>query len=101
MAPHMVCVLPYLNSNAQVRRLRISVPLGECLIDGQKYFLPDDLPPAAGEELWPFSRIQRDWIEGNTLFASVASGFSLNGRHHDICRRDNRHSPIKAPDLLI
>ncbi len=27
MAPHMICVLPYLNSNAQVRHLRISVPL--------------------------------------------------------------------------
>ena len=33
------------------------MPLAECLVDGQKYFLPDDLQPAAGEELrslfWP------------------------------------------------
>jgi hypothetical protein len=53
---HMICVLPFLNSNAQVRRLRISVPLIECLLDNQKYFRPDELPPAAGEELRSLSR---------------------------------------------
>jgi hypothetical protein len=41
-------VLPFLNSNAQVRRLRISVPLTECLVDNEKYFRPDELAPAAG-----------------------------------------------------
>jgi hypothetical protein len=46
MPPHMVRVLPSLNSNAQVRRLRISVPLIEVLLDGEKYFRPGDL--AAG-----------------------------------------------------
>ena len=51
MVPHMICVLPFLTTACQVRRLRISVPLAECLVDGQKYFLPDDLQPAAGEEL--------------------------------------------------
>jgi hypothetical protein len=52
----MICVLPYLNSNAQVRHLRISVPLVECLVDGVRYFRPDDLPPPAGEELRPLFR---------------------------------------------
>jgi hypothetical protein len=56
MVPHMICVLPYLNSNAQVRHLRISVPLVPGLLDGEKYFRPDDLPPPAGDELRPLSR---------------------------------------------
>ena len=51
MVPHMICVLPFLTTACQVRRLRISVRLVESLVDGQKYFLPDDLPPPAGEEL--------------------------------------------------
>jgi hypothetical protein len=56
MPPHMICVLPYLNSNAQVRHLRITVPLVECLVDGVRYFRPDDLPPPAGDELRPLLR---------------------------------------------
>ena len=56
MTPHMICVLPYLNSNAQVRHLRISVPLVPGLVDRRKYFLPGELPPAAGEDLRPLSR---------------------------------------------
>ena len=51
--PRMVRLYPYLNSNAQVRHLRISVPMVEPLLDGQKYFRPDALPPPAGEELRP------------------------------------------------
>ena len=53
MSPHMVCLLPYLNSNAQVRHLRITVPLVAPLLDNLKYFLPDDLPPPSGDELRP------------------------------------------------
>ena len=56
MVPHMICVLPFLTTACQVRRLRFSVPLVACLVDGQKYFLPDDLPPAAGEEFRPLFR---------------------------------------------
>jgi hypothetical protein len=37
MQLHMICVLPLLTTACQVRRLRISVPLVECLVDGQKY----------------------------------------------------------------
>jgi len=54
--PRMVRLYPYLNSNAQVRHLRISVPMVEPLLDGQKYFRPDALPPPAGEELRPLLR---------------------------------------------
>ena len=56
MAPHMICVLPYLNSNARVRHPRVNVPLVPGLVDGQKYFLPSDLPPATGEDLRPLFR---------------------------------------------
>ena len=38
-------------SESGVRRRRISLPLIPDLVDGRKYFLPGDLPPAAGEEL--------------------------------------------------
>ena len=32
------------------------MPLTECLVDGVRYFRPDDLPPAGGEELRPVLR---------------------------------------------
>ncbi len=50
------CVLPFLSSNGQVRHLRISLPLVACLVDGVRYFRPDDLPPPAGDDLRPWSR---------------------------------------------
>ena len=56
MQPHMVRVYPFLTTACQVRHLRISVPLVACLLDGQKYFRPDDLPPPTGEELRPLLR---------------------------------------------
>jgi hypothetical protein len=50
MLPRMVIVLPHL-----IRRVRISLPLVPALLDGRRYFRPDDplLPPAAGEKLQP------------------------------------------------
>jgi hypothetical protein len=51
MTPHMISLTPHLTSAYQVRRMRISVPLIEALIDNERYYMPDDLPPAAGEEL--------------------------------------------------
>ena len=56
MAPHMISIVMHLTTTCQVRRLRISVPLVESLLDGQKYFRPDDLPPPAGEDLRPLYR---------------------------------------------
>jgi hypothetical protein len=52
----MICVFPFQTSVGTIRRVRISVPLIECLIDGVRYFRPDDLPPASGEELRPVQR---------------------------------------------
>jgi hypothetical protein len=52
----MVRIAPHLTSNATVRRLRISVPLVPCLLDGVRYFRPDDLPPPAGDDLRPLYR---------------------------------------------
>jgi hypothetical protein len=56
MAPHMASLVPHLTTACQIRHLRISVPLVECLVDGVRYFRPDDLPPASGEELRPLYR---------------------------------------------
>jgi hypothetical protein len=56
MHPHMVRIHPFLNSNARVRYLRVSLPLVACLVDGRCYFLPDDLPPPAGQDLRALNR---------------------------------------------
>jgi hypothetical protein len=45
-----------LTTAAQVRHVRVSVPLVPCLVDNRRYYLPDDLPPAQGEELRPMLR---------------------------------------------
>ncbi len=55
-ASHMVCLLPYLSSNASIRRLRISLPLIECLVDGVRYFREGDLPAPSGDDLGPLYR---------------------------------------------
>jgi hypothetical protein len=52
----MVSTLPIQGANGTVRRVRISLPLVPCLLDGQKYFLPGDLAAPAGEELRPIAR---------------------------------------------
>jgi hypothetical protein len=56
MHPHMVRIHPFLNSNARVRYLRVSLPLVACLVDGRCYFLPDDLPPPTGHDLRALNR---------------------------------------------
>ena len=43
-------------SESGVRRRRISLPLIPDLVDGERYFLPGDLPDARGEELRPQCR---------------------------------------------
>jgi len=43
-------------SESGTKRVRISLPLVECLLDHQRYFLPGELPAPAGEELRPMSR---------------------------------------------
>ena len=42
--PHMIRLVS-LTTNCQTRHVQISLALVPCLLDGQKYFLPDD-PPA-------------------------------------------------------
>ena len=55
MAQSMI-LLVVVPSESGTKRVRISVPLIPDLLDGQRYFLPGDLPPPAGEELRPMSR---------------------------------------------
>ena len=50
MQPHMVCLVPHLTTNCQVRHVRVSVPLIAALVDNKRYYLPDDLAAAKGEE---------------------------------------------------
>jgi hypothetical protein len=52
----MTRIYPYLTSTGAVRHLRISLPLVECLIDNQRYFLPSDLAEPRGDELRPLYR---------------------------------------------
>jgi hypothetical protein len=56
MTPFMIRLVPHLTSNCTIRRLRISVPLVPALLDGVRYYLPDDLPAPAGDELRPLYR---------------------------------------------
>ena len=56
MIPSMIAMVTIPSAASGVRKVRISVPRIECLLDNQRYFLPGDLPPAAGEELRPMSR---------------------------------------------
>ena len=55
MAQSMI-LLVVVPSESGTKRVRISVPLVECLLDHQRYFLPGELPAPAGEELRPMSR---------------------------------------------
>jgi len=50
MAQSMI-LLVVVPSESGTKRVRISVPLVECLLDHQRYFLPGELPAPAGEEL--------------------------------------------------
>jgi hypothetical protein len=52
----MICLLMVPSGPSGVRQVRISVPRIDCLLDGQRYWLPDTLPPPAGEELRPLHR---------------------------------------------
>lgn len=47
----MVCLVTHLSGNFGIRRLRISVPLVPCLLDGEKYFAPGELPELHGNDL--------------------------------------------------
>src|SRR6476620_7731754 len=55
MAQSMILLVVVPSENG-TKRVRISLPLIECLLDHQRYFLPGELPAPAGEELRPMSR---------------------------------------------
>jgi hypothetical protein len=66
MPPAMVRIYPHLTSNCTIRRLRISVPLVEALLDNQRYFLPSDLAEPRGDELRPLYRPRLGHQPGST-----------------------------------
>jgi hypothetical protein len=49
----MVRLIPILNSDGKITRLRVSVPRIDALLDepGGKYMLEENLPPRVGQEL--------------------------------------------------
>lgn len=49
--PAMVRIFPILDSNGKLARLRVSVPLIECLLEPGRYELEENMPPKAGREL--------------------------------------------------
>jgi hypothetical protein len=49
--PRMIALVPHLTTNCRVRHVRVSVPLIAALVDNERYYLPDELPAPAGEEL--------------------------------------------------
>ena len=87
MSPHMVCLLPYLNSNAQVRHLRITVPLVAPLLDNLKYFLPDDLPPPSGDELRPLLRPRLTSPHRDAALVQAGSNPGAGGANAAVERR--------------
>jgi hypothetical protein len=44
-------LFPYPTSAGTVRRIRVSLPRIDCLVDNHRYFLPEDLPPPARDDL--------------------------------------------------
>ena len=56
MAPSMVFLATIPSAASGVRRVRISVPLIDCLVDGVRYFRPETLPPPEGQDLRALTR---------------------------------------------
>ena len=51
MRATMIMLFPYQTSAGTVRRIRVSLPRIDCLVDNHRYFLPEDLPPPARDDL--------------------------------------------------
>ena len=49
MRATMIMLFPYQTSAGTVRRIRVSLP--RILVDNHRYFLPEDLPPPARDDL--------------------------------------------------
>jgi hypothetical protein len=64
MAPSMVSLVTVPSGPSGTRRVRISLPLIECLVDNARYWMPDTLPPLAGQDLRGLSRPKVDKILG-------------------------------------
>jgi hypothetical protein len=52
----MIALVTIPSAASGVRRVRISVPRVDCLLDGQRYFLPGELPAPEGVDLRPMAR---------------------------------------------
>jgi hypothetical protein len=70
-AADMVSFIPHLTTNCRVRHVRVSAPLIAALTGNQRYYLPDDLAPACGEELRPNGPTQDHPAKTATRAASL------------------------------
>lgn len=80
----MICLLTVPSGPSGTRQVRISVPLVECLLDNQRYYLPDDLPPLAGEDLRPQRRPRLDVLVRQVLKREADA--RLEARHRELAR---------------
>lgn len=55
-ATTMVALVSIPSAASDVRKVRVSLPRIECLLDGRKYFDAEDLPPLSGTDLRSISR---------------------------------------------
>lgn len=77
----MICLLTVPAGPSGTRQVRISVPLIPALVDGQRYWLPDTLPPPAGEDLRPQRRPRID-----TMVRAVLKRERLDQRYAALAR---------------
>ena len=88
----MICLLTVPSGPSGTRRVRISLPLVPCLLDGQRYYLPDTLPPPAGEDLRPQRRPRIDTMVRAVLKREAAN--ELDKRHRALARLLQGDRPI-------
>ena len=60
------------------------MPRVDCLLDGVRYFLPDDLPAPEGEDLRPQRRPRLDVMVRQVLRREAAD--RLEARHRELAR---------------
>ena len=77
----MICLLSVASGPSGVRQVRISLPRIDCLVDNARYWLPDNLPPPAGEDLRPQRRPRID-----TMVRAVLKREKLDQRYAALAR---------------
>ena len=64
MQPSMTFLATVSSGPSGTRRVRISLPRIDCLVDNDRYWLPDTLPAARGEDMRSLYRPRPDKVRG-------------------------------------